>query len=858
MFDPRSYYSPRGESKQQSSHSATELLNDTQRAQAALVTVLPSQPTRPSSPPSSHPTPSPTPSPHHSPLSLSSLSSSTLSLSATTVPFVLKIVLPATQANTSTQIRRIPLSPHITLLQLMASVMSVCQLSDPFLLRWDGPAGESVLLKRDEQLRALVHDFGRSNSSGSGGVFKLHVVHKSRRTSRSSTGSPVTDPTTVLTPIASPLSASIAPTEDEKVYGWADTAQLPPSSLSLDSTAQHTVAAADSVVNTTQWQQQSNSPTAPSSSTVLLVMVDQIGSRQAARALTRNGFHVETAVTGEDAIERFTSLHKSLLCVLMAVDLPGLIDGVEATRRIRQLEYSWAYNGVYAALHLPLPASPGVNVPIYALLPAWSEADLQTYEQAGLSGCILKGATCPWSAILLDAARAERDHSNAFLTFPRIDSTVPLPTNAGADIVSADDVDVSNANASSASLSDLTGSSQAERSLPQQTTPLSTSSPSSAREKHNEEEKSEAMAPIPVKHPSLDVATQLLAAGNSQVVQSAASSSSSTTGCCTCSPVLARITGQLADLSAQMSVVGGSTNNAPVASCYSETALLTLTAMVESLGATVESLSIQLQEAETERKEAQRRNEERRAQREARQAQREAEKAANRWERQKVRQEERDGRKAMRTEKREGRRIVREQEQKERETVRRLRDAERTQHTEPVVQVQESPISQPQQQQQQQQQEHAPVTENQHQDGEAETDDMFAAAGSSSRPPSPALSAASEPSFASSPRSSRRGPGDISPSLSEEEMDVLAPMLESARPLSPSSSAYFLCPPASHNASAAFTPAASSRLDGILDRLESEGYGVRSLNALVLSEHGGEEADWNVVVRDLDLYYAQG
>ena len=881
-----------------STRSVAMQLNDAQRAQAALVTVLPSQPASSAASSAVTRSTSPSPPPY-------------------TAPSVLKIVLPSAQSYTAPQIRRIPLSHRVTLPQLMASVMSVCQMSEPFLLRWDGPAGESVLLKRDEQLRALFDDFARlGTGGGSGGVFKLHVVHKSRRTSRSSIDSPSTSPLAVPSPAAGTMSASVPLLEETGEQRPDDPSQQPQPTLSLSSSAYQTPATA--VEKTRNSQQQSVTTTATASKDTVLLIEVRDARALAAYISTHSRYRVETASTSKDAIERFAQLHSSLRCVLIDSFMQSCVDGVEAARLMRQLQLT----------------CPHSRVPIYAIAAHFgsvrAEMNSQYYE-AGMSGWIFKQPRIILD-VVVDVTTAAVNYPDHFIHFlhtlhftdlDKVKATEEVATRSRKTthtcevVLLVEDERVplrvplytltrSGFRVEIAS----TGEEAVERFVQLHRSicsvlidvelPGNIDGVEAARRMRLESMRTGSSIPIiamsaswgeqnlrmyeeagmrgcmyKLMCPVLDVVVDFVQAEanfpdhfvkfprtpsqayllrrEQQLLESSITSAFSqqkrsdedekvdvtTTCCCACSSALAQITSQLTQLSSQVAAVQAIPTTAPPATCYSETALLTLTAMVESLTATVDSLSSQLQEAETQRKEMQQRMEAILAEREARHSEREADREKSRQERERVRQAER-----------EARRQLREQEKKEQEADRRHRDAEHREHAEQLVQALRQPLPQPPPQQ---------VGEGQHAEGEVETDDMFAAAGS--HLPSLSLSAASAPSFGSSLHSAGRA-GDESPSLSEEETDMLAPMLESARPLSPSSSAYFLCPPSllastSSSASSA-SSAAGTRLDVMLDRLESEGYGVRSLNALVVSEHGGEEADWNVVVRDLDLYYAQG
>ena len=127
-------------------------LTDMQRAQAALVKVLPSPPPR------SYILPAPS--------------------AASSAPSVVKIVMPPAAGSSSSQIRRLSISPTVQLSELMSTVITLCRLSEPFTLRYAPTAETATAIKTDEQLQAVFRQHQQQHSST---VIKLHVVHKSRR-----------------------------------------------------------------------------------------------------------------------------------------------------------------------------------------------------------------------------------------------------------------------------------------------------------------------------------------------------------------------------------------------------------------------------------------------------------------------------------------------------------------------------------------------------------------------------------------------------------------------------------------------------------------------------------------------------
>lgn len=90
--------------------------------------------------------------------------------------------------------------------------------------------------------------------------------------------------------------------------------------------------------------------------------------------LTRLGHEVEFAVNGAEAVDKLQSLHFDL--VLMDVQMP-VMDGVEATRRIRQL-----------------PA-PSRNIPVIGLTANVAISELRAYVSAGMNECLGKPIDWP-------------------------------------------------------------------------------------------------------------------------------------------------------------------------------------------------------------------------------------------------------------------------------------------------------------------------------------------------------------------------------------------------------------------------------------------------------------------------------
>jgi len=91
--------------------------------------------------------------------------------------------------------------------------------------------------------------------------------------------------------------------------------------------------------------------------------------RLVAKVLGVRGYQVSTAQTGEDAV-RVTQAERPNL-VLMDIRMPGGIDGLEATRRIREM--------------------PGLaHIPIVAMTASVRTVDMQVALDAGCAGFIRK------------------------------------------------------------------------------------------------------------------------------------------------------------------------------------------------------------------------------------------------------------------------------------------------------------------------------------------------------------------------------------------------------------------------------------------------------------------------------------
>lgn len=134
-------------------------------------------------------------------------------------------------------------------------------------------------------------------------------------------------------------------------------------------------------------KEEDNRVVAPNASTQLLSSVLVVDDSQAIRnylsgALKRNGYAVDTAESGETAIE--VAKTKSFDCVLMDVLMPG-IDGYKACREIRRIKNT---SGPMPVVMLTSKASPFDKIrgkiagcDAYLTKPVKMEELLQTIEQ---------------------------------------------------------------------------------------------------------------------------------------------------------------------------------------------------------------------------------------------------------------------------------------------------------------------------------------------------------------------------------------------------------------------------------------------------------------------------------------------
>ncbi len=102
---------------------------------------------------------------------------------------------------------------------------------------------------------------------------------------------------------------------------------------------------------------------------ILLVDDDKISSLHGQRVLEKTGYYVEVAENGRDALDKLS--RNDFDCVLMDIQMP-IIDGVEATKRIRSSTYGFS------------------NVPVIALTAYAMTGDREDFIQAGMNDYISK------------------------------------------------------------------------------------------------------------------------------------------------------------------------------------------------------------------------------------------------------------------------------------------------------------------------------------------------------------------------------------------------------------------------------------------------------------------------------------
>jgi len=131
---------------------------------------------------------------------------------------------------------------------------------------------------------------------------------------------------------------------------------------------------------------------------LLLVEDVRVAQKIALNALTRAGFKVITADTGELAVEKFRDHRETLRYILMDINLPG-ISGIQATEQIRALEATSAAGSASAPAAGSSTAAGESAVLVFGLTGNDDVDSLKHYKAAGMNGCILKGK------ILADAVK---------------------------------------------------------------------------------------------------------------------------------------------------------------------------------------------------------------------------------------------------------------------------------------------------------------------------------------------------------------------------------------------------------------------------------------------------------------------
>lgn len=111
---------------------------------------------------------------------------------------------------------------------------------------------------------------------------------------------------------------------------------------------------------------------------ILLVDDTPMNLSLVSKLLHRRGHEVDTAENGRQAFEAYQN--KTYDVILMDVHMP-IMDGLEATRKIREYEMEWNKNN---------QDNPKFRVPIIASTANDDRADMELYTQAGMDGLITK------------------------------------------------------------------------------------------------------------------------------------------------------------------------------------------------------------------------------------------------------------------------------------------------------------------------------------------------------------------------------------------------------------------------------------------------------------------------------------
>jgi two-component system sensor histidine kinase/response regulator len=112
---------------------------------------------------------------------------------------------------------------------------------------------------------------------------------------------------------------------------------------------------------------------------ILLAEDNPVNQKLAKIILNKAGYQVETAITGKEAVEKFTTSPANFDLIFMDMQMPEM-DGAEATHRIRKWEESVSFN----------PQSAIKRVPIIALTANAMEGDRKKCFECGMDDHITK------------------------------------------------------------------------------------------------------------------------------------------------------------------------------------------------------------------------------------------------------------------------------------------------------------------------------------------------------------------------------------------------------------------------------------------------------------------------------------